>query len=69
LFKGSLELLWVDNSTEVTVEDVEGGLDVLNLFNGDGQGCVVLGLPGFFLRSLGLGLSGSWCGGFGLHLD
>jgi hypothetical protein len=35
LLKGSLELLGVNNSTSVTVENVEGGFDVLDFFDGD----------------------------------
>jgi hypothetical protein len=63
LLEGSLELLGVDNPTQVTVEDVESGLNVFHLLHGDGQGGVVLGLEGFFLGALGLG-GGGLCSGF-----
>jgi hypothetical protein len=54
LFEGVLELLGVHHAAEVAVEDIEGGLDVANLLNGDGEGGVVLGLPNLLLGSLGL---------------
>lgn len=69
LFEGVLEFLRVNDSTEIAIEDVEGLLDVLDFFDGDGEGGVVFSFPGFFFRCLRL--SGGGFSGLGLsfHLD
>jgi hypothetical protein len=68
LFEGPLELLGVNNTAEVAVENVEGSLDVLDLLNGNGERGVVFSPPHFFLRGLGLSSAGLCSGTFGLWL-
>lgn len=67
LLKGSLELLGVNDSTKIAVEDIEGSLNVSDLFDGDSKSSVIFSSPHFFLGSLGL----PCCrlrGSFGLNL-
>ena len=63
LFEGSLQLLGINNSTEIAIEDIEGSLDVLNFLDGDGESGKVLSSKGFFFWGfgwLGCGLGWSW---------
>jgi hypothetical protein len=64
LLEGSFELLRVDNSTAVVVENVKGCFDVLNFFNRDDNCGIVFSSEDLFLRSFGL-LGGRLCSGFG----
>ena len=64
LLEGSLELLGIDDSAEIAVEDVEGGLDISNFLNWDGESGIILSLPDFLLWRLGL-RRGLACRGLG----
>jgi hypothetical protein len=58
--------LGIDDTTLITIEDIEGHLDVLDFFDWDGEGSEVLGSPLFLLGNLWLGLLGL---GFWWHLE
>jgi hypothetical protein len=63
--------LWVNNTTQITVEDIESSLDVFHFFDWDGQTCVVFSSEGFLLGSFALlscGLSCCWLGCVFAHI-
>ena len=64
LLEGSLKLLGINDAAEITVEDVEGGLDISNFLNWDGESGIILSLPDLLLWGLGL-RRGLACGGLG----
>ena len=57
LFESSLEFLWINNSTEITIKDIESSLDISDFLDGDGHTGVIFCLPSFLFWGFGLRFS------------
>jgi hypothetical protein len=61
LYEGILQLLGINDTTEITIEDIECSLDISNFFDWDGKRSIVLSSEWLFLGGF------AWLGwGFGL---